>query len=105
MSSTREVLSEVQQWDHDCNPQPAPVDLARPVQQGHQTPCLVLQLGKLYGPRDGLDHGNLPLHHDRDVAKQRDAAVGARRAPRPAPVKLHNLHQKDVDHLVNGLQL
>ena len=81
------------------------MDLARPVQHGHQTPCLVLQLGKLYDPRDGLDHGNLPLHHDRDVAEQRDAAVGARRATRPAPVKLHNLHQKDVDHLVNGLQL
>ena len=44
---------------------------ARPAYQGHRPPGNELQLGKLYGRKKSLDHGNLPLRYEGNVDDQK----------------------------------
>ena len=40
---------------------------SRKAQQGHRPPGNILQLRSLYGLPNRQDHGNRPLHHDREI--------------------------------------
>ena len=48
---------------------------ARPAQQGHRPPGNLLQLRSLHGLPNKQDHGNRPLHHDREIDDLRRKAT------------------------------
>ena len=87
--------------------QPALVELPRPAQQGHRPPPCVRHKGNLYGLPD---YGDKTLLHDRcvhdlvDELLQLWASVVAHNGQTTWKT-LHDLHTRDIDHLVQELQL